>query len=98
MKTTLNHVVIFVLSADIPTMDNYKTPLVFAGTFAAAYILLKFATNKRIPPHLRKVPALPWIPVIGSLPFIGGLEKWHEYFLEQSKRLGKVVVFYIGTR
>jgi hypothetical protein len=43
-------------------------------------------------------PCLPWLPVVGSLPFIGKLENVGMHFMQESRRRGKVFAFYAGSR
>jgi hypothetical protein len=47
---------------------------------------------------LRKPPCLPWLPIIGSLPFLGKPEMLGPRFMQESKRRGNVIAFYAGSR
>jgi hypothetical protein len=43
-------------------------------------------------------PCLPWLPVVGSLPFIGKLENITDQFTKESKKRGAVFAFYAGNK
>jgi hypothetical protein len=43
-------------------------------------------------------PCIPWIPVLGSLPFMPKLETFGLQFMEESKKRGKVFAFYASDR
>jgi len=43
-------------------------------------------------------PSLPWLPVVGSLPFISGLDTIHIFFTEKAKQYGNVYTLYFGSK
>ena len=73
---------------------DYGTSLVFATTFLVVFVVcrLRRRGNRKYP------PTMPWLPVVGSLPFMGKVEDWPRFFAEKSAALGKVFGLYAGPR
>jgi hypothetical protein len=46
----------------------------------------------------RRPWCLPWLPIVGSLPFLRNLENLASYFMTESKQHGSVLAFYAGKR
>jgi hypothetical protein len=80
----------------VPSWDQI---LPYALLFGLVAFLLKVlsslkAKNRQgVPP-----PSLPWLPVVGSLPFLPKLDNFGLQFMLQSKKRGKVFAFYAGHR
>ena len=73
--------------------------IVFAVVFTIAYVLLNWQRPKvNDGLGLRLPPALPAVPILGSLPFFPGVDDIPAYFLKKSKELGAVFSFYAGSR
>ena len=67
--------------------------LVFAAAFLVAFVVhRRQSINRKYP------PSLPWLHVVGSLPFMGKTEEWSKFFMEKSWKLGNVIGFRAGPR
>ena len=71
---------------------DLKTLLVFATTFLVVHVVGRRRQMEKYPPFL------PWLPVVGSLPFTGKVDGWPELFGKKSVILGGVFSFYAGSR
>jgi cytochrome P450 len=79
-------------------MDNLSGELiVFLIAFIVAYLVIKWQ-RKPFYSQLQLPPALPSVPILGSLPFLAGTGNVAELFLQKSKQLGNVFSFYAGSR
>ena len=62
--------------------------IVFGCTFALVYVLME---RKRIKSKQKNYPpCLPYLPIIGSLPFLSKFDELHKFFMLKSKKLGNV--------
>ena len=76
----------------IAYLDDHVAALVFATTFLIAFLIYR---RRRISDR-KYPPSLPWLPVVGSLPFIGKADGWPKLFMEKSAVLGSVFGFRTG--
>jgi hypothetical protein len=80
----------------VPSWDQLTVCALLVGL---VLVLLKALSSVRGKSERVKLPpCLPWLPVVGSLPFIGKLENFGMHFMQESKRRGKVFAFYAGSR
>jgi hypothetical protein len=79
-------------------MENYKTPLIFAGTFAMSYVIVKAVRSASQKPSQHLPPALHNLPLIGSLLAMPVVAEWHVFFLEKSAELGSVIGMHLGQK
>ena len=68
----------------------------------ATYALYRLVAGRTTAPRgrgwLKAPPALPALPLIGSLPFLSGASELHTCLAEKAKRYGNVFAFYAGSR
>lgn len=67
--------------------------LVTVTVLVALFILKWFNEHDR-----RYPPSLPALPLVGSLPFLGSIEKLSDNFAKKAEKLGPVISFYIGRK
>ena len=76
--------------------------LVSVSLGLATYTLYRLVAGRRAAPRgrggLRAPSALPSLPLLGSLPFLSGLENLHSFLSEKTKRYGNVFSFDAGSR
>lgn len=68
---------------------------------ALALVFLIFFVGKwkeKNQPSHRLPPALPSLPIIGSLPFLRGFDHIPKFFTEKSRELGPIFTFRVGSR
>ena len=73
--------------------------IVFVVVFTVAYVLLNWQrprVNDGL--GLRLPPALPAVPILGSLPFLLSADDIPGHLMKKSKELGAVFSFYAGSR
>ena len=58
---------------------------------AAVTVISVIYKNKTRTHHSKTPPSLPWLPIVGSLPFLSGIGTFHIFLTEKTKRLGKVL-------
>ena len=63
-----------------------------------AALIVAFVVHRRQRSNRKYPPSLPWLPVVGSLPFMGKPEGWPKLFMEKSWKLGNVIGFHAGPR
>lgn len=68
----------------------------FAVTFLLAFVILKWSIGGK--QEGRYPPALPALPLVGSLPFLGKLEDLPDYFMKTAETLGPIISFYSGRK
>lgn len=80
-------------------MDVYDV-LVFFVTFAVSYLVSKVLRRDgpKVAGRNRSPPAITYLPIVGSLPFIPDFKIWHEFFLKKTDELGGVIGMYIGFK
>lgn len=98
--------------SDLKVIHYYNSILVFTGIMFASWeqllpyvlvvglvaVLLKVLESVRAKNRGGALPpCLPWLPVVGSLPFIGKMEIAGERFMHESKKRGKVFAFRAGS-
>jgi cytochrome P450 len=67
-----------------------------AIAFAVLYVMYKlFVKNKTVS---KAPPSLPSLPIVGSLPFLSGLDQLHVCFAEKAKRYGNIFSFNAAGR
>ena len=74
-------------------MDLY---VAVPATLALVWIVYKVLSRNAV--HTKAPPCLPSLPVIGSLPFLSGMDTLHLCFVEKAKRYGSVFAFYAGNQ
>ena len=74
-------------------MNQYVT---VPATLALVWIVYKVLSRKAADP--KAPPCLPTLPLVGSLPFLSGLQDIHKVLMEKGKRYGGVFAFYTGSR
>ena len=74
-------------------MNQYVT---VPATLALVWIFYKVLSRKADGP--KAPPCLPTLPLVGSLPFLSGLQDIHKVLMEKGKRYGGVFAFYTGSR
>jgi hypothetical protein len=72
--------------------------LILIGLLGALFALLVSFFTATPGDGKRRPWCLPWLPIVGSLPFLGSMEHLGSYFMTQSKRRGNVLAFYAGKR
>ena len=70
----------------------YTTAVVFGGTFAVSYLIVWIRGSFFKPKH-RYPPCLPWVPIIGSMPFLPRFPQMYSFFT--TRKHGGVVGFYL---
>ena len=76
----------------ITAIFDYGPSLVFATAFILAFVFYKRRTVRKYPPSLH------WLPIVGSLPFMGNIGDWPKMMMDKSEKLGKIFRFYAGLR
>ena len=82
-----------------PILDDWSTAALLAIVIviATTYFALEKRKSRLKKSQLPRPPALPSLPIVGSLPFMS-YEDLSAFFLEKSKTLGKVFSLYAGSR
>jgi hypothetical protein len=80
----------------LPSWDQLTVCTLLAGLVLVLLKALSSVTGKN--ERVKLPPCLHWLPVVGSLPFIGKLENLGMQFMQKSKTRGKVFAFYAGSR
>ena len=70
------------------------TSLLFATTFLVAFLVYR----RRRTDDRKYPPTLSWLPVVGSLPFMGKAEDLPKLFLNNTAQLGNIFGFYAGSK
>ena len=71
--------------------------LTVPATLAIVWILYRLLRPRKAP-HCKAPPCLPTLPLVGSLPFLSGLQDMHKILMNKGKRYGGVFAFYTGSR
>ena len=67
------------------------------ATLALVWIVYKVLLSRKAADP-KAPPCLPTLPLVGSLPFLSGLQDIHKVLMEKGKRYGGVFAFYTGSR
>ena len=74
-------------------MDLY---VAIPATLVLVWILYKLLPRSSA--HSKAPPCLPTLPLVGSLPFLPGLQDMYSGLMEKGKRYGGVFAYYNGNR
>jgi len=74
--------------------------VIFTGTFFLTSWFVEFWNEKKQKKgrESRLPPSLPWLPLVGSLPFMRELDALPEYFTKLAEKLGPVFTLRFGSR
>lgn len=73
--------------------------LVAVSIFVIAYVYYNYgARQQKTTQSFRQPPRLKSLPVIGSIPYLPGLQQFHTFFLEKLPTMGPVIGFNILSR
>ena len=75
-------------------MDLY---VAVPATLALVWIVYRVLLSRKAADP-RTPPCLPTLPLVGSLPFLSGMQDMHTILMEKGKRYGGVFAFYTGSR
>ena len=83
-----------------PEMDLYAI-VISLSLGLATYALYRLVAGRTAAPRgrggLKAPPALPSLPLLGSLPFLSGVSELHTCLTEKGKRYGNVFAFYAAA-
>lgn len=83
-------------------MDLYLSVVLTLTLVCVAYKLFSRASRgadgSAHDGHFTTPPCLPSLPLLGSLPFLSGLDSLHSCFAEKGKKYGNIFAFYSGPR
>ena len=84
------------------TAMDLSSALVSVSLGLATYVLYRLVAGRGAAPRgrgrLRAPPALPSLPLLGSLPFMSGASELHTCLAEKAKRYGNVFAFHAGSK
>jgi len=65
---------------------------------AVSAIILLFVFYTQTKSHKKALPSLPWLPIVGSLPFLSDIATLHLCLTEKAKRYGNIYSLYAARR
>ena len=83
-------------------MDPYLSIILTLALVYVAYKLVSRASRGSGGPahnaQLTTPPCLPSVPLLGSLPFLSGLDWLHKCLAEKERKYGNIFAFYAGRK
>ncbi|XP_038587343.1 steroid 17-alpha-hydroxylase/17,20 lyase [Micropterus salmoides] len=85
----------------LSSLPSFISPLSHPPSFLLAAFFVAAAvsfliTHRSHPPARGSIPCLPWLPVLGSLPWLGGGLPPHLLFTQLARRYGSLFALHLG--
>ena len=71
-----------------------QTAAIFCGTFVVSYFVMKLIRGD----GRKRLPSLPYVPLLGSLPFLPNIVELPAFYMMKAKLIGSTFGVYLGSR